>query len=505
MPLAMHLTPRTALYAGISLLVGLSMAILLSGCDDNVLDATPYGEVTSQNFWRNAADAEAAINAAYSPFLEHDYWGHAEHSFSIPSDDQYRAGDHGEDQAIEELTYGPTNPQLEFSWPHKYESINRANRVLINVPGIEMDPALKNRILGEAHFLRGFNYWRFSVIYGGVPLILEADVEAGEYNTPRASLQETWDQIESDLLRAAELLPLQHDASNVGRPTKGSAWGFLTKLYVYQERWADAIAEGEKVISGPYPLADNFQDNFQEGTENNPEILFGIQSDQGWDEQVHSIYTTPRPWGGWDFHAPTQELVDEFEADDPRRDYSIMMPGDVFDLGGDRGPTEYTADLSPTTGYHYQKYADWRSSGGLNLSLNIPVIRTADVYLLVAEAKIRSGGDGDTEINTVRQRVGLPTLSNAAMQELIHERRVELAGENQRYFDLIRWDKAGIIDITQELGETGDPYNPPVNFERPKHYFFAIPQRQIDLSNGVLQQNPGFPSSTEPCRSCVGL
>lgn len=496
---------HTTLSIGILLLIGAPLLVFLAGCDGNVLEATPYGEVTSRSFWRNATDAEAAINAAYAPLLEHDYWGHAEHTFSIPSDDQYRAGDHGEDQAIEDLTFGPTNAQLESSWPHKYEIINRVNRVLLNVPEIEMDQAIKDRILGEAHFLRAHTYWRLALIYGGVPLILEADVEAGEFNKPRATLAETYARIETDLKAAAELLPLQHGASHLGRPTKGSAWGYLAKLYVYQERWTDAIEMGNRVLTGPYPLTDDFRNNFQDEVQNVSEVLFAVLSDQGWEEQAHTIYTTPRPWGGWDFHAPTQDLVDEFEAGDPRFDYSIMAPGDTFDLGGDRGPTEFTADLSPTTGYHFQKYADWRSSGGLNLSMDIPLLRTADVYLLVAEAKIRSGGDGDAEINAVRQRVGLPTISNATMDDVIHERRVELAGENQRWFDLLRWDKAGIVDVQALLAQDGGPYNPPTDFVRPKHYYYAIPQRQIDLSNGVLKQNPGYASASEPCRPCVGL
>jgi hypothetical protein len=471
-----------------------AVALLLSplaGCGDSVLEATPYGQVTSQNFWRNAADAEAAINGAYEPLLNHDYYGHAEHTFDIPSDDQWRAGDHGEDQAIENFTFDPTNSQLEFSWQHKYEIISRANQVLINVPDIEMDQDLKDRILGEAHFLRGFNFWRLAVIYGGIPLILEEDVLADEYNKPRATLEETYAQIESDFERASELLPLSHSSDNLGRPTKGSAWGFLTKLYVYQERWQDAIAVGQLVTTGPYPLAPSFDDNFRIETENNPETLFSVQSEDGWASTEHIIYTTPRPWGGWDFHEPTQNLVDEFEEDDPRLDYTVFKVGDTVDLGGDRGPTVYTEDLSQT-GYHFRKYASWRSTGGLNSGQNVPILRAADVFLLVAEAKIRSGGNGDTEINQVRLRNELPPVSGATIEDLIHERRVELAGENQRHQDLMRWDKAGIVDIQALYAEDRGPFDPPRQFDRPKHYYFAIPQRQIDLSNGVLEQNPGY-------------
>jgi hypothetical protein len=112
--------------------------------------------------------------------------------------------------------------------------------------------------------------------------------------------------------------------------------------------------------------------------------------------------------------------------------------------------------------------------------------------LLVAEAKIRSNQSGDTEINAVRARAGLAAKSNCKMTDLIHERRVELAGEIQRHIDLMRWDKAGIIDLVAHYAKDRGQFKPARTFQRPKHYFFAIPQSQIDLSNGVLSQNSGY-------------
>ncbi len=463
----------------------------LISCNDDLLESTPYAQSTSASFWRNGDDAVAAANAMYEPLLWEDFYGHGEQTFDICSDDQWRAGDHGEDQAIEEFTFDADNPQLAFSWRPKYEVISRANAVLINVPEIDMDQTLKNRVLGEAHFMRGFMYWRFVVLYGGVPLILEQDVLDNNYNKPRATTEDTYAQIEADWLEAAALLPASYDGENLGRPSQGTAWGFLTKLYVYQENWAKAIEFGSQVVNGPYALAGSYGDNFNIATENNSEMLFAVQCLDGWAGSTHHIYTTPRPWGGWDFHEPIQDLVDEFEANDPRLDYTVFKVGDTVNLGGDQGPTVYTPDLSQT-GYHFRKYASWRATGGLDDGQNIPILRAADVYLLVAEAKIRSGQSGDAEINAVRQRAGLPPLSNATIEDLIHERRMELAGENQRHQDLIRWDKANIVDIVALYQQDRGPLKPPRNFQRPKHYLFAIPQREIDLSNGVLEQNPGY-------------
>ena len=469
-------------------------AFCFSSCEDEFLDSTPYAQATSATFWRNADDALAAANAMYEQLRSGSFYGHSEQTFEICSDDFWRAGDHGEDQAIEEFTFDPDNAQLRFSYDRKYEIVNRANAVLINVPDIDMDQSLKDQILGEAYFMRGFAHWRLHVIYGAAPLIFEQDITDGEFNKPKSTAAEMRAAIESDWLQAAQLLPDMSAEASGGRPTKGSAWGFLTKLYLYNDDLNQTIEFGERVISNNnYALASDFSANFTIATENNSEMLFAVQCLDGWAGSAYRIYTTPRPWGGWDFHEPIQDLIDEFEADDPRLDYTIFKPGDMVDLGGDRGLTEYTSDLS-LTGYHFRKFASWRASGGLDDGQNIPLLRTADVYLMVAEAKIRlnGAGAGDTELNAVRTRAGLAALSGATIEDLIHERRVELAGENQRHQDLMRWDKAGIIDIVSHYQIDRGEFKPPRSFQRPKHYYFAIPQREIDRSNGVLTQREGY-------------
>jgi len=261
------------------------------------------------------------------------------------------------------------------------------------------------------------------------------------------------------------------------------------------EDFDKAIAAGEKVINGPYGLAGDFADSFTIATENNPEVLFAVQALDNWRSQDYMIYSTPRPWGGWDFHEPIQDLVDEFEAGDPRLDASIFKPGDIVDLGGEEGESTYTTEFSQT-GYHFRKFASWRETGGLSGDQNIPLLRSADVYLLVAEARIRrdGAGAGDAELNAVRTRAlgSGAAITGADMADLIHERRVELAGENQRFADLKRWDKAGIIDLVQHFQIDRGQFKPARTFTKPKHYYFAIPQREIDLSNGVIEQNEGY-------------
>lgn len=471
----------------------LVFAALASGCKDDLLESTPYGQLTSAQFWRNGDDVVAATNAVYAPLLNEDGFAHTEYTFDNCSDDMNRAGDHADETPLELFTFDASNSHLLLTWSTKYEVISRANAVLINAPKVQMDETLRNRSLGEAYFLRGFVYWRLLLIYGEVPLILEADALANNYNKPKATLADIRAQIESDWQKAASLLPVSYDAANAGRVSQGAAYGFLTKLYVYQEKWQQAIDAGNKVIAnGAYKLAGNYAQNFQLETENNSEVLYSLQYETGWTtDDSPAYYHTPQSFGGWGFHEPVKDLVDEFETGDPRLAYSVFKPGDKVERGS-QGTTEFTADMTRVTGYAFRKYTNFTPAGDMSQSLNAPFLRSADVYLLVAEAKIRAGQSGDTELNAVRTRAGLKAKTKATMADIMHERRVELAGENERHQDLMRWDKANLIDIVAHYKKDRGPYKPGRTFVRPKHYYFPLPQRQIDLSNGVLIQNSNY-------------
>ncbi|WP_439559588.1 RagB/SusD family nutrient uptake outer membrane protein [Dyadobacter sp.] len=464
----------------------------LTGCDD-ILETTPYGQVTSQQYWRNGDDVVAAVNAVYAPLLDEDGFAHTEYTFDNCSDDMNRAGDHSDETSLEMFTFDASNSHILATWKTKYEVISRANAVLINAPKVTMDETLRNRSLGEAYFLRGFVYWRLSLIYGEVPILLEEDALALNFNKPKSTLAEVRAQAESDFLKAASLLPVSHSDTEAGRVTQGSAYGFLTKLYVYQEQWAKAIEASAKVISNPaYKLATGFNQNFELATENNPEILFSLQYETGWTtDNSPTFYHTPQAFGGWGFHEPIEDLVKEFEKGDTRKTSSIFSPGDKVDRNA-LGDETFTADMTRVTGYAFRKYTQFAENGDMSQSLNAPFLRTADVYLLAAEAKIRSGANGDTELNAVRKRAGLAAITNATMKNIMHERRVELAGENERHQDLMRWDKAGLIDIVAHYKIDRGPHKPSRNFVKPKHYYFPLPQREIDLSNGTLVQNSNY-------------
>ena len=284
-------------------LAGWFLLAAMSSCNDDLLETTPYGQVTSAQYWRNGDDVVSAANAIYAPLLNEDGFAHTEYTFDNCSDDMNRAGDHADETSLELFTFDASNSHILATWSTKYEVISRANALLINAPKVTMDETLKNRSLGEAYFLRGFVYWRLSLIYGEVPILVEEDAINLNFNKPKSTLVEVRAQAEADFKKAAELLPASYDADDAGRATQGAAYGFLAKLYVYQENWASAIEAAGHVVNNPlYKLASSFNQNFELTTENNPEILFSLQYETGWTtDNSPTFYHTPQVYGGWGF------------------------------------------------------------------------------------------------------------------------------------------------------------------------------------------------------------
>jgi len=504
---------------------------LIQGCVKKPLDQSPTGEYTTANYWRNQDDVIAGVLGIYNILFTEDWIGHDLYAYDDQSDDISVDGDHPDFKSIERFDADPTLQLIYITWPFAYEQIGRANNALIYIPKVPvMDSAIRNRSLGESYFLRAYAYFILSQIYGDVPLILENNVTAASYNVPKSSIDTIRAQVESDLLQAAALLPETYDAADKGRVSKGTAWGMLCKLYMFEDKFAQAIQYGSYVVNDPnYALASNYTFNFTLGNqESNSEILFAVwnknQEIANVPASAISTYFTPRAWQGWGFHHPTQNFVDEFEAADTiRKRATLISVGDTIPeqtnmttigatdayqmFSGDAGLS--TGRLLPsmtTTGYCIRKYTAFMPSGdgGIDYDLKQPLLRSSDVYLLVAEAKIRStgAGSGDAEINAVRTRAGLNSVVGAGMAQLIHERRVELAGENIRWQDLLRWDKDKLVDLDTIVSKPKaasplPPYNgtviiPARTFTRPKDYFMPIPQEIIDESKGVILQNSNY-------------
>lgn len=503
-----------------------AIAIMVSGCIKQPLDTEPVGQYTTQNFWRNQTDVLAGIAGIYNMLFAEDGMGHGNYIYEDQGDDISVDGDHDDYKAIERFNPNSSQYQINSGWVLAYEQIARANNAIIYIPQVPvMDEAIRARSMGEAYFLRAYAYWFLNNIYGDVPLITEDNVLTLTYNVPKNTVEEGRVLIESDLLKAAEMLPETYGADDKGRVSKGAAWGMLCKLYMTWEKLDKAVEYGQKVISDPnYALAGKYADNFTVGTQNdNTELLFAIWNKDQFSNSPANIYFSIRDWSGWGFHHPTQNFADEFEAADTQRKQATLVSvgdslpyqtatitigaADAYQMfaGKEGQNTGRMVPSQSTTGYCIRKYSAYKPDGsGLNNDLKQPLLRTADIYLLVAEAKVRQSGAGagDAEVTKVRERAGLGAASGATFKDVVHERRVELGGENVRYYDLLRWDKVGLINLDTIVSKPKTasllpPYNgavvvPARIFVRPKNYYNPIPQPIIDQSKGVILQNPNY-------------
>ncbi|WP_128546193.1 RagB/SusD family nutrient uptake outer membrane protein [Larkinella soli] len=472
----------------------IAAGLLLAGCRNDFLEKQPLSAVTPDNFYRTADDALRAVNAAYRPLMSSgvgqfgiDRYG------NYMGGDAVSAGDDANWVQIQNFTVTSDNAAIRNTWNAFYQTIFRANLVLDRVPAITMDATLKNRILGEAAFLRAISYHYLILLFGDVPLITRPQFDPGEFLVPRTPAEQVYTQIIQDLQTAEKSLPLTYGAADLGRATQGAAKAFLAKVYLYRKQWPEAAAKAKEVIdSKVYGLFDRYFDNFELTTENGKESIFEVQYASflgGLGNQTNN-YDAPRGSGftldgGYGYGSPTQSFVSSFPAADPRLGYSVFRQGDVFQ------GIPYSPATSPT-GYSPRKYVVGKGAaiGKSDDPKNFILMRYADLLLMYAEALNESGktAEAAAPINQVRARkdVNMPPvaagLTQAQMRQTIKdERRVELGLEGHRWFDLLRWGDAAAF--LKSIGKTS--YREGVS-ER-----FPIPQAERDI-NPNLTQNPGY-------------
>ena len=486
--------------AGVTLVAGIVLLSVAVGCDSDFLTRTPPSSLSTATFYQNEEDAVSAINAVYATMQKNPLYGRNYDKVTIvPSDDAKIHNTVGE--AFETHAFNPATPQIMDVFSGLYEGVFRANLVLQEVPDIDMPQNTKDRILGEARFLRAFYYWHLGANFGDVPLIEEAyPRNPAKAQQPKSDVGAIYDFAIQDLDQAVDLLPAEYDAANVGRATSGAARALLGKVHLYDGNYDEAATALKEVIDSPqYELMPDHKTMFE--TDNNDEYIFEIQyKDTGgsvWGSQdnpnlneghLRARLNLPEGGGGFGNLPPTQDLVDAFESGDPRLDYAVWMDGDEYGEPGQGVPETYNAEWSPT-GYSLKKGLTPLQPFDSDISTNWPLIRLADVYLMYAEALNERGNAGDRSdavdaINEVRARSDMPDLPTAeyptgtqqeVFEAIVHERRVELALENHRYLDLKRWGLA-----EEEL----DGF-------QPKHRYLPLPQQEID-TNQELEQNPDW-------------
>ncbi|MEO8192393.1 MAG: RagB/SusD family nutrient uptake outer membrane protein [Gemmatimonadales bacterium] len=413
----------------------------------------------------------------------------------IASDDVKKKWNPDGDQAwmdqVQSFNFTASNQAFNGQWTYDYEGISRANLAISYLTDaaittkIGIDPGLKNRLLGEAYFLRAFYYFDLVNNFGDVPLLLKPLQSFGDAYAvaKRETKENVYTQISADLVQAKALLPNSKvsDATERWRASKGAAIAMQAKVALYNKKWAEVISTVTELEGlNFYSLNSDYFDSFdvtKEGTEN--EVIFAYDHQSGQNPRNGNGLCAPLDWG---FIAPTDNFLGEFEANDPRLRYTVNV-GDkaVYKLLGATNTSFKGNDDAPS---------------------NKIYIRYADVLLWKAEAlnETASYSQAIAIINSIRNRartgltVGgtmapagtLPDRSTASTDKaqiqswLVHERRVELGFESQRFNDLKRWGIAK--QVLSAVGKNFQDYN----------NFYPIPQGEIDKSGGSITQNPGY-------------
>lgn len=430
----------------------LAAALLALSACDSVLDTNPQTSVPSDEAIETPQDAEAALRGAYSALQLDDLYGQAYVVFQdLYADDLDHTGTFQTFADADARTLFADNVQLSNTWDDFYSGVNRANSLLAALEGLEgLSDGARDRLHGEALFVRALLYFDLARYFGGVPIVLEPTTLTAEIERPaRATLEEVYDRVETDLVEADALVPASNAA---GRATSGAAVALLVRLYLEQGRWSEAAEQATRVIEGPYVLVDDYALLFE--NQNTAEAILELQFSTD-DPNSHAFWFFPRDLGGRREYAPSEDLFAAFEEGDERLPATIGI---------------YDGAL------YGQKYS--RVANGDD---HVFVLRLAEMYLARAEALARLGGPVtavQADLNTVRARAGLPDTEAATIPALLdailHERRVELALEGQRFFDLRRFGRAqDVLGLSEE------------------RLVFPIPQAELDV-NPNLEQNPGY-------------
>ena len=509
-----------------------ALALGTTSCED-FLDLQPRDARVESNFYQTESDAIEALVSIYDVLQWNTVIGfHPTPMFmDIASDDAFAGGASRTDAPniieVDMHNIRIANPEIQGMWKKHYTGIYRANLLLEKIDGVNASKEFKDRITAEAKFLRAHFYLDLARMFENVPLILNTLVKQSEYNQPQATPQAVYNQIAKDLEEAIAVLPASTLRSNQGRVTKWAAKALLARTYLfYNGVYKGDLKAGNTTVDAQrafnhlkdiidnsgHTLLTNYSENFAKSGEYSIESVWEISySDknpwwdwgyiQGGEGNMQPQMQGPRVLSpavenyerGWSFATATQALYDAFEANDPRRDATIL---EQKELNGelDKGYQH--------TGYFSQKYTtskDYTPTAGqqeLNWGNNYRSVRFSDVLLMAAELAVKTGGNAQQYLDRVRTRVGLAPVP-ATLDNILKERRVELALEGHRYWDLLRQglnvaDQRITINGKRGPMYVGDQADFNITFKAATKGFFPIPQSEVAISNGVLKQNAGY-------------
>lgn len=507
-----------------------------SSCKKDLLDRTPLDAYSNSSLWTSQSDAEAALNGCYSGW-ENDYNiiyldAVSDNSYSQFPWEGYQ--DYGNGSVT------PANTTVYTRWD--YTTIQKCNWFLENIDKVPMDNTLKEQYKGEVRFLRAYEYFIMSQLYGDVPLETHTITPQQANASVRTPVADVRQFVLNELDTIANVLPVSYSGGDVGHVTKGAALSLKVRIELYDKKYADCIADCQKVMGLGYKLYPSYQDLFRIQNEDNSEVILDVQYKEN-DQPNGDMGVMPSSsFGGWASLDPTQSLVDAYEMKngktideagsgynandpynnrDPRLTATIVCPGQLYEGKyynsiEKSSPDFYNGGNNSKTGYIEKKFTSNLSDFDdmWNTGLNIIVIRYAEILLSYAEAKIESGSIDNSvydAIDSVRIRAGMPKVdrivysNQSTLRTLVRrERRVEFALEGLRWFDIQRWQigpqvrsgtvygtRLGTVDAnTGALNLSGSNITVEQRlFNSNRDYLWPVPQSQRDIDKKLTQNN----------------
>jgi hypothetical protein len=481
----------------------------LAGFTACELNETTYSSIATNQFYKTAEDADAALQAVYgslgdlyagpAPLIVSDFSADQVYPRPVVGRDTYTLFSYDPEYSAVR-SFNRANESPFHIWQQCYSGIEKANLVIANVPDILMNTTRRDEIVGEAYFLRGFFYWMLTKNFGDVVLKTQPSTSEAAAVAAQVPAAQVYEQIYNDLAAAAASLPSGPTGVQAGRPSKEAALGLHAKAALYGENWAVALQKAQEVIgSGRYSLMPDVRDvyNPDREAEARVENMFAFESDNtnpGRTSQIMGLYGPPNSAGaaygnatfGSIFAYPA--FFNSFDPVDKRRQ---LLDTSYVNRTGAVVPQRSITPITPR-GVLVKKYQDPASVGG-NTRANIPILRLADVYLVAAEAEARLNGptgQAYNYLNVVRQRAGLPDLAPGLSQEafvnaVLQERAWELFSEGDRWYDLTRTNT--FMQVIPPAVNDVFPRRSP----QPKHRYFPIPADEV-AANPQVSQVPGW-------------
>lgn len=518
----------------LSSLAGACLLVVMVGCND-FLDQVNYtSAVEDSQYYNTLEECNTTTKVAYR-FIDYSSWWETLNwrylSGEASSDNAWLGNTEGavaEFQEVGHYNISPGNVRNEAHWIMTYKSIGRFNSMMEGISRAPIDENSKKQFLAELKFLRAWCYFDAVRNWGGVPLVLK--VYSPRVHLPRSTAEQVYQQIITDLKECAEILPKksEYPPADIFRASKGAALTLLAKVYLYTENWPEAELAAEQVMNlGDYNLEPNFGTLWDYNYRNGVESIFEIQNassaspDLPYNDFQKMLQASPD--GGWRWFSVTSHLERAYkvQGDSIRLQWTINRHG--LPVVGDPDKPVYNAGTRSQTKSgrysrkHYVPVARRPANG--RVALNNKILRFADVLLMHAEACAmqQKTDEALASLKRVRDRVNLTTDMTLQGWDLIwavrEDRRLELAFEGDRLYDLRRWkDENGqpyinsvfgpngsfvkynteISTDSWELGNTGEPQNKGYNFDPDVHRLWPIPTSQIVASEGAVEQNYGY-------------